>query len=315
MQIQHNLILKEARKRGLKVTDVSNTLDTLAATIENDSQSELFIKGTPLSLLNLRSLNYFDNKQLTKLALTKLNIPHPKSILFSSPQEAAIKDFLEEGKSYVCKPPNMAEGIGVELNIKSMSDIEDYWERHQNLSSIFMLEEQVSGKDLRVQVIAGKIVAACTREPAFVVGDGKSDLNSLIEARRKMVKAANPMNDLTIDVTTIELLKNQGLGLEDIPPKNQKVQLKELANMSQGAAAIDVTSGLHPIFQEWIDRIVHYLKVDFFAIDFMASDFRNNPTNQSIVLEINAQPEWLHHTFSEVKTHDIAKMVLDAVFG
>jgi cyanophycin synthetase len=315
MKIQHHLIIKEARKRGLKVTDVSTTVGSLATTIESGSKSELFVNGTPLSLINLRSLQYFDNKQLTKSALSKLNIPHPKSILFSSPDDSKISNFLENGKSYVCKPLDLGEGTGVEMNIKSSDEVSEYWNRNKNISTNFILEEQVEGDDLRVQVIAGKIVAVCTREPAFVIGDGVSDLNKLIENRRKIVQAANPMNDLTVDKATLKLLRHQNISLIDVPEKGKKIRLKEIANMSQGAVAIDITDELHPIFQEWIDRIVNFLNVDYFAIDFISSDFQNTPENQSIVLEINAKPEWLHHTFSEGRQHDIAGMILDALFG
>ncbi len=315
MKIQHQLIIAEAQKRGLLITDVSNTLDTPAVIIQKETKSELFIKGTPLSLINLRSLNYFDNKQLTKVALSKLNIPHPKSVLFREPNEENLKSFFEPGKTYVCKPPNLAEGIGVEMNIQSLAAVEDYWNRHhETLGQFFILEEQIEGKDLRIQVLGGKIVSACTREPAFVIGDGLNDLNFLIAERRKIVQSYNPMNDLVVDKGTRELLKNQNLNLEDIPSKGQKVQLKELANMSLGAVAIDVTDGLHALFQEWIDRIVSYLNVSYFAIDFITQDFENDPQNEAIVLEINAQPEWLHHTFSEGRQHDLASMVLDEVF-
>lgn len=315
MEIQHNQIIARAKKRGFKVTDVSDTLETLAAIIGNEEQSELFIKGTPLSLINLRSLNYFDNKQLTKVALEKLGIPHPKSVLFRNPKAEVVLNFFKEGKVYVCKPPNMAEGTGVVMNIKSLADIEDYWKRHQHLCETFLLEEQVSGDDLRVQVIGGKIIAACTREPAFVIGDGENDLNTLIEARRKIIKSQNLMNDLTIDKGTLDLLNLQNISLNDVPKKGQKIQLKELANMSQGAVAIDLTDKLHPIFQEWIGKIVDYLKVSYFAIDFIAKDYQDDPQDTAIVLEVNAQPEWLHHTFSEGRQHDIAGIVLEEVFG
>ena len=315
MKIQHQLIITEAQKRGYKTTDVSDILDTLAVTIESETKSELFIKGTPLTFINLRSLNYFDNKQLTKVALSKLGIPYPKSILFRNPNDESLKSFFQKGKTYVCKPPNLAEGIGVEMNFKTLEAVQDYWSRHRHLGELFLLEEQIDGRDLRVQVIDGKIVAACTREPAFVIGDGKNDLNNLIENRRKVVQSQNPMNDITADKATLDLLKNQKIDLSDIPEKGRKIQLKELANMSQGAVAIDVTEGLNPIFQTWIKRICDYLNTTYFAMDFISKDFGENAENQSVVLEINAQPEWLHHTFSEGKKHDIASMVLDSVFG
>ena len=314
MKLQHDLILRKAKEKGYKVTDLSSTLNTFAALIEYNDQSELIYEGTPLSLINLRSLRYFDNKQLTKLALAKLDVPHPKSMLFQDPKEESISSFLDTNKKYVCKPPDMSEGVGVEMNFTQLQEIEDYWQRNQHLGNTFMLEEQVEGEDLRMQVIGGKIKAACTREPAFVIGDGENNIEKLVENRRIIIKSQNPSNDLKIDKTTLKLLENQHLQLSDIPSKGKKIILKELANMSQGAVAIDMMHSLHPCYQEWVDKIVAYLKVDFFAIDFITKSFDKDPLTNTIVLEINAQPEWLHHTFSEGLQHDIAGMILQDLF-
>ena len=274
----------------------------------------MIFEGTPLSLINLRSLQYFDNKQLGKLAFSKLNIPHPQSILFQNPNEDSLKLFFDPLKQYVCKPPDGTEGIGVEMNFSDLPAIEDYWNRNQHLGPVFMLEEQIDGEDLRMQVVGGKIVAACTREPAFVIGDGINDLHQLIENRRKVIKGQNPMNDLLIDKASLDLLEKQKLVMSDIPASGQKVILKELANMSQGAVAFDMMDVIHHRYQIWVDLIVDYLKVDYFALDFITKSFTDDPATQAILLEINAKPEWLHHTFSEKQQHDIAAIVLDNIF-
>ena len=314
MKIQHNQIIEEAKKRNYQVTDVSEMLGTLAATIEKDGKSELIYEGTPLSRINLRSLQYFDNKQLGKLACSKLNIPSPQSILFQNPKDKSLESFFGKNKKYVCKPPAGSEGVGVEMNFTNLEAIEDYWNRNQHLGPVFMLEEQIEGEDLRMQVVGGKIIAACTREPAFVIGDGTNNLNQLIENRQKVIKSQNPMNDLVVDKATLDLLEKQNLDLSDIPVAGQKVVLKELANMSQGAVAIDKMDDLHERYQIWIDQLVEYLEVDYFAIDFITKSFTEDPATNAILLEINAKPEWLHHTFSENRQHDIAAIVLDDVF-
>ncbi|MEM7105635.1 MAG: hypothetical protein AAF502_21030 [Bacteroidota bacterium] len=315
MKIQHDQIINEARNRGYDIADLSGILGPLAVSIANSEKSELVFEGTPLSLINLRSLTYFDNKQLTKHAFEELDIPFPTSLLFKSPEDEALATFFSYGKKYVCKPPDMTEGIGVEMNISSMEELRDYWRRNHELSNIFMLEEQVEGDDLRAQVIGGRIVAACTREPAHVFGNGIYDLSALIEQRLKVIKSQNPMNDLVIDHTSMQLLHQQKIGLTDIPVKGRKIILKELANMSQGAHAIDIVETLHPVYQEWTSKICNYLNVDYFAIDIISRNFAEDPYENAIILEINAKPEWLHHTFSERRQHNIAAMVLDHLFG
>jgi len=316
LKLQHDIILKAAIQRGIKTTDVSHEMNCDATILAFQGKSELLVRGTPTSLINVRSQHYCDNKNLTKKAFEKLDIPAPVSIVFQHPGDVAVNSFLVPGKTYVCKPPHGTNGVGVEMNITSHEDVIQYWKQYRRgKSDIFMLEEQIAGEDLRVQVVGGEIVAVCTREPAHVIGDGRSTLHALISKYQVVVKAQNPANNLVIDETTIRLLLEQNIQLEDIPKDGQRVMLKELANMAQGAVAIDKTDAFHPGFQLWVDKLVEYLGTPYFAIDIIAPDLSAAPEQDAYALEINARPEWMHHTFSRGRTHDMAGMVLGSVFG
>lgn len=315
MELQHELILKAAEARGISVKDVSAEMNCDAAVLSLGSKSELLVRGTPTSLISVRSQHYCDNKALTKKAFEHLDIPAPKSIVFQNPEDEAVRNFLKPGKKYVCKPPDGTNGVGVEMNNSSIEDVITYWEDHHNEpDDVFLLEDQIEGEDLRVQVVDGKIVAVCTREPAHVLGDGQTNLQDLISQYQVVVRTQNPANDLVVDQTTNRLLQEQNIRLEDIPQAGQKVMLKELANMAQGAVAIDKTDAFHPGFQEWVDKLVAYLGTSYFAIDIIAPDLTAAPTHHAYALEINARPEWMHHTFSRGRTHDMAGLVLGSVF-
>ena len=101
---------------------------------------------------------------------------------------------------YVCKPPDGTEGEGVQLNISTVEEVKTYVARNAHLGPIYMLEQQIDLRDLRIQVVGGKIVAACVREPAFVLGDGRFSVAELATARRELVRSQNPSNDLIISL-------------------------------------------------------------------------------------------------------------------
>lgn len=316
MKIQHQKILAAAQKLGIAVKDVSDSMGKDAAVLEINGQSELLVRGTPSSVISVRSQYYCDNKALTKEAFSHLGIPAPKSVLFKNPDDPQLLDFFKQGNTYVCKPPDGTNGVGVEMNITTLKAVSDYLKKYKSQdNTVFMIEEQVPGEDLRVQVIGGKIVAVCTREPAHVIGDGKTSLEKLILNLQKKVRAQNPANDLVVDKTTNDLIADQHLVMTDIPEAGRTVVLKELANMAQGALAIDKTDAFHPGFQLWIDKLVDYLGTPYFAIDIIAKDLGAPPESGAYALEINARPEWLHHTFSEVRTHDLPTIVLNSIFS
>ena len=70
-----------------------------------------------------------------------------------------------------------------------------------------------------------------------------------------------------------------------------------------------------PLFKDWVAAFCDYLKMDYFALDILTTDYTKNPLEYSYVLEINGRGDWLHHTFSEVKKHDIAGIILESLFG
>ena len=319
--MQHALLINRAKTLGISVKDVSELMQCPAAILEYNNISELIKDGVPMSWINVRSQFFCDNKQLTKLAFEALNIPHPKSIIFSEKNISEIKSdelinsFLKNGKKYVCKPLDSTNGIGVEMGIENIEMIKAYFEKYENLNTPFLLEEQISGADLRIHVIGGEIVAACIREPAFVIGDGKNTLENLIEKRRAVMKMQNPNNFLEIDEATKKLLREQNISLFDIPIKNRKIKLKYVSNMAQGGIATDVTDSIHPTYQKWTTALSDYLGTGYMGLDFITTDFKKEAANHSWLLEINARADWLHHTFSEKRTHDMAGIILKNVFG
>jgi len=307
---QHELISAQARQQNLVVQDYSIKFGDSILCVQHGKLEELYINGVPTSQLNHRGEYYCDNKQLTKTALEKLDLPHPKSVLIDVENQHDFHDFFIDGKQFVAKPIDGTNGCGVQLNINTPERLQAYLHEYVSNTNQIMLEEQVEGHDLRIQVIGGKLQAACIRKPAFVTGNGVDSLNSLIEKQQIVTTENNPSNQLLFDDETKQLLVEQQIELGDVPEKGREIQLKQLANMAQGAVAIDVTSDIHAAYQSWVTKLVDFLDIDYFGLDMMTINHIDNPHEHSKIIELNARADWLHHTFSLNRTHDIAKLLL-----
>ncbi|KAA3613880.1 MAG: hypothetical protein DWQ05_16525 [Calditrichaeota bacterium] len=316
MNLQHQKIIQAAERLCIDVICLDDYGEKDAVILRHNGREEWVVDGNFLSQLNLQNHLLCNNKQLTKEVFVRLDIPHPQSLVFADFENelAAIKKFWREGAIYVCKPLSGTEGEGVAMNISSLQQLENYWQNWRGKSDYFLLEEQVDGADLRLQAIDGKLAAACIREPAFIVGDGENSVESLIEKRREIIKKQNPANRIDIDASLMELLQQQKLSMQSIPDSGQNVQLKYIANMSQGARAIDVTDKIHPQYSQWLEQFADETGMRLFALDVIAEDCTIYKPGTAWALEVNPQPEWLHHTFSEGKTHDIAGMILEELF-
>lgn len=309
---QHALIVAEAVRRGYRTLDTTKDIGHPATVlISPEGQWDLLVQGIPSSWTSMQTRYLCDNKHLTKLVFQELNIPAPENIIFQEANDSQVADFLQKHTVCVGKPQIGDNGIGVRMNLRTVEQVAEFVEQYRHLREPFMLESQVTGQDLRIQVIGGKIVAACIREPAHVIGDGYSNLNTLVQRRQKVIQAQNPANQLILDEVTLSLIKNQGLSLEGIPDLGQKVVLKNVSNIGQGGIPIDVTDRLHPVYHHWVELVGQRICSSYFALDIVAISPENSPEQGSYAIEINSEPSWYHHTFSEVRTHNLAPYVMD----
>src|SRR5699024_9958021 len=129
------------------------------------------------------------NKDLTKEFFNANEIPTPRGIAFSSSQFAVAKAYMaSHGIPMVLRPAMGNAGQGVAVDLRTVKQLEDAFralkgsDKHQR----FLLEEFVEGIDLRIYVVHGKVIAAASRIPANVIGNGTDNVKSLIAQANKI---------------------------------------------------------------------------------------------------------------------------------
>src|SRR5438132_10488135 len=84
------------------------------------------------------------------------------------------------------------------------------------------------------------MVAVAERVPAHVIGDGEHTVRELVDITnhdpRRGIGHEKVLTRIKIDGDAEELVKGQGYGLDEIPPKDTVVKLAATANMSTGAS-------------------------------------------------------------------------------
>lgn len=252
-----------------------------------------------------------DDKLVCKNLLAQHGVRVPRGIAPNGPDDPAIAELLAGGGSWVVKPRAGSFGEGVVVGVRDVDGVRKAMQAGPK--GPYLVEEQVPGEDLRLQAVGGRLVAACRRVPANIVGDGQQSVGALIEARRAAVRRANPFNDLQTDAEVLAYLEAAGLALDDIVPAGRRVMLRSVVNMACGGQAIDVTDRLHPEWSALVARVAGAIGIRVFAVDAMVAD-PSQPPGFSAVLEVNAKAQWLHHTFSEGRQHDIPRLLLADLF-
>src|SRR5207244_8674944 len=139
-----------------------------------------------------------------------------------------------------------------------------------------VVETYVAGNDYRCLVIGGKLAAVAQRVPAGVTGDGEHTVRELIDAAnrdpRRGIGHEKVLTRIALDDGATELVRSQGLELDDVPADGVRVKLALTGNMSTGGTSIDRTIEAHPDNVEIAETAARSVGLDAAGRDLICPD-------------------------------------------
>ena len=259
------------------------------------------------------------NKEQTKKMLDAASIPVANGGICVDEEdlEAVVKKI---GYPIVLKPLDGNHGKGASINVKTWEDAVEGLAYAKKYSHRVIVEKFITGFDFRVLIIDNKLVAAAKREPAHVKGDGKQNIQQLIEETNKDPRRGygheNVLTQIDVDRDTTDLLEKLGYTLETIPRKDEVVYLKSTANLSTGGTSVDITDMMHPENIFLCERISRVIGLDICGVDIMAENL-TQPLKETggCILEVNAAPGFrMHLAPSEGLPRNVAAPVIDMLY-
>ncbi|MBW4536142.1 MAG: cyanophycin synthetase [Pleurocapsa minor HA4230-MV1] len=262
------------------------------------------------------------DKEGTKNILGNAGVPVPKGtvIEYLDELEQAIADV--GGYPIVIKPLDGNHGRGITININDVEEAELAYDLASNASKTrsVIVEQYYQGNDHRVLVIDGKVVAVAERVPAHVTGNGQDTIRQLIDLTNQDSRRGNGhdnvLTKITVDQTSLAVLKKQGYDLDSVLPAQEVVYLRATANLSTGGVAIDRTDEIHPQNIWLAERVAKIIGLDIAGIDIVTSDI-SKPLNETkgVVVEVNAAPGFrMHAAPSYGLPRNIGASVLEMLF-
>ena len=180
--------------------------------------------------------------------------------------------------------------------------------------SRIVVEEQVTGLDVRAFVVGGHVVAASVRVPAYVVGDGRSSIANLIR-RKQARRQTNIYLSRGVISADEQYLRSQGRSLDSVPERSEVVVLNRVANIHQGGENIDVTGMISPELKDLAvqaARAVPGLHVA--GIDLMVPALDQH--EGAVVLEANTSANIaMHHAPAYGEPVDVAGAIVDEMLA
>jgi cyanophycin synthetase len=259
------------------------------------------------------------NKDLTKQMLWEYSIPVPDGEIVQN-EEEAIEALELIGAPVVVKPLDGRQGKGVSLNLKTPEEVTEAFHIAEEYSSKVLVEELFEGKNYRVLIVDGKMVAASERVPCGVVGDGKHTVGELIEIENQNPMRGEghekPLTKIKVDPIILSAMDKEGWKLEDVPEGGERVSLCAGMNLSTGGTARDVTDEVHTSIKNLCERAARLIDLDICGVDLVLEDISAAmPTEKGGVIEINAAPGLRMHTFpSEGKPRDVGGAIIEMLY-
>jgi len=259
------------------------------------------------------------DKEDTKYLLEQAEVEVPRGDIIR--RENSLKETCNYvGYPLVIKPVGGNHGRGITVNIMSYEEALEAFHIAKEISRAIIIEKYIVGDDYRLLVINNLLVAAAVRTPAHIVGDGKLNIQELVDEVNKDPRRGygheKELTQITINDLTKSIIKAKGYTLDTVIEKDERLILKDTANLSTGGTAKDVTDIVHPANVSMAERISKIIDLDICGIDIMTTDI-TKPLSETggAVLEVNAGPGFrMHLAPTTGLPRNVAVPVIDKLF-
>ena len=290
------VLVEEARRRGIPVRRLHER-----SLIQLGLGSNLRrLEATMSDRTSIIAVEMAQDKDLTRQVLRNIGLSVPPGAAVHTVEEA-VETARGIGFPVILKPLSANQGRGISPALHSEDDVRWAWDASREFQPRLVVERYVEGRDHRVIVVNGKVVAVAERLPARVIGDGTLSVRELIfEANRDPRRGpdhSQVLSYIPMDRATEEYLSRSGLTLDSVPAAGEAVTLRATANLSTGGTSIDRTDEIHPDNVTACEMAAGIIGLDIAGLDVLTPDI-GVPfhENGAVIIEVNAAPGIRMHT-------------------
>lgn len=283
-ELSTTLVVREALKRGMQV----EVLDRRDNIIRLD-RSVYVKQATKTARDTYITAEIMGNKHVTKQLLREHGINIPRGVCYTT-QARALEHLVM--KKTIVKPTDANYGIGITV-ISSQEELASAVQLAFQHSNSIVIEEFFEGNEHRILIIDNRVVSVLFREPANVVGDGSSTIDTLVEEKNRHRPAEYP-------ITTPRS--------NHIPKQGEKIYLQAISNVSTGGDPISVDIPDH--FKKAALQAASAVGSSLCGVDMIING------NDYAIIELNYNPAiWMHAYPYKGKAADVGSAVLDFIMA
>ncbi len=283
-------VIKDAIKLGINYTILNENKSIIE--FNYNGHKEYIIEGNKTNRDSYIFPIITDDKFIAKQIMQNAGLCVPSAVLLDKDMD---KEDIESLASrffngpLVIKPRNTNYGTGITVFSKKVSkkQIMDAINYAFKFDDNILLEEYAKGMEYRFLVIDGKCLSVAHRRTASIVGDGKSTIEELIDAKNKEPWHALTGAPVKKDEPVAEFLKLQNYTYKSVIPEGKRVFLRTNSNCSTGGEALDMTQVMPTKFKRIAEKAVKAFNGKICGVDIIVDDFKKDEYS---IIEINDNP-------------------------
>ncbi len=302
------------KTRSISSTIVCDTAKDMGYTIEiinkdknlfvlKNWEKEKLFKNIDCWINNSLSLKICGDKELTYNILWRHWIRIAQSIYLN---KSDVNKFNLENINIryplVVKPIDEWHWNWVYTDIKNIDELNSTISNVFDFSDNIIIQEHIEWNEHRILVIWGKVIFGARRINAYIIGDGKKNINDLIKKENTNPLRGcgydKPMSFINIDKNLKKHIKKYyDYTVTNVPKKWEEVILRWVSNVWAGWFIKDVTKELWDEFKQECVKIAKVLWLNVAWIDIITNDLSKSlDKSKWVVLEVWSTPWFWWYT-------------------
>ncbi len=301
MSMKDNYFKNELNKNNIEI-DIDNLTIKKCDTYTDNNNKCKIKKYSTKNFNSLEAHRFAKNKHLSNQTFMENDIPVPKHEIIDYYNKEQYINSNKIKFPCVLKPIDGMQGKDVNTFIKNIKQFNSILVNLLSKYDKVMYEEQVYGDNYRIFIFNDKVMDIIKREQPFIIGDGKTNIEDLINNKNELQKK---MKLYAITNISWDYIEENGYTKNDILEDGKKLFITNTINFHNGAnpVRIDLTT----IPKENIDMFIkaHKLgKLDVSGIDYMSPDITiPYNENEGHIIEINDMVDTKIHIDADNKSN------------
>lgn len=221
---------------------------------------------------------------------------------------------LDRFGSLIVKPNNLSLSKGLTLDIKTPAQLQAAIKYARTFSPSVIIQQQVTGEEIRFAVLDGKVRAALLRQTAQVVGDGQSTIAELIEQENK-VREKLVFEYISYPQLSAAIIDESILTDQRVPANGEVVKLGRSTMIRGGCSVYNVLDQVDSSYVEHVEALVAKLGAGFTVVDVFCKDYTQPAsTSNHWLIEFNSAPVLkLFYGCRDGKHFDVVPLLADMI--